>query len=58
LEEDLVAVAEERGMGEVAKVPDPAFGKRLFSGEERSGQGGQASGKICQTITFQPFLAS
>jgi len=40
LDEDPVALAEERGVGEVPEITDPSFGKFKFLFQERCRKGG------------------
>jgi len=50
LDKDLVALAKKRGVGEVAKIPYPGFGKLFFPLQERSGEGGQPAGEVGESV--------
>ena len=45
-----MGVAKEIGVGEMAKIADPSFGKLRLLLERRRRQGGEAAGEIGQTV--------
>ena len=53
-----MGVAEEIGVGEMAKITDPGFGKLRLLLEQRRRQGGQAAGKVRQAVVFKTAFGS